>query len=84
MSFSSSNSSDSEFGPASDSRSFDFTLLFEDTILTIVPATLFLIAAGARTVWLANKPYTVVSSFSRMSKLVGVFFNHISKLVMES
>ena len=67
-----SNTSDSLFGPAyhGAGRSFDFTLLFEDTILTILPTSLFLIAAGLRAAWLVNSPTKVVSSFSRSSKLV--------------
>ena len=67
------NSSDSLFGPAYEGplKTFDFTLLFEDTILTIVPATLFLIAAGVRAVWLMRKPNKVATSFSRFTKLVG-------------
>ncbi|RVX70090.1 hypothetical protein B0A52_06262 [Exophiala mesophila] len=70
MSLFSGNNSDSSFGPVSDARSFDFTLLFEDTILTIVPAGVFLVAAGLRAAWLINKPNTVTSSFSRLTKLV--------------
>lgn len=67
-----SNSSDVQFGPAftGPGRSFDFTLLFEDTILTIVPSTVFLGAAVARAVWLTNSPTKVASSFSRLAKLV--------------
>jgi ATP-binding cassette subfamily C (CFTR/MRP) protein 1 len=65
----SANSSDSLFGPVATSRSFDFTLLFEDTILTIVPATLFLVAAGARVLWLVSKPNKVATSISRFAKL---------------
>lgn len=67
-----SNSSDSLFGPAyqGPERTFDFTLLFEDTILTILPASLFLVAAGARAAWLVNSPNKVVSSFGRSTKLV--------------
>ncbi|ETI25244.1 hypothetical protein G647_04618 [Cladophialophora carrionii CBS 160.54] len=66
-----SNSSDSLFGPGYDGpfRKFDFTLLFEDTILTIVPATLFLIAASVRAVWLTSKPNKVTTSLSRLTKL---------------
>lgn len=66
------NSSDSQFGPAYSGpfRSFDFTLLFEDTILTILPASVFLVAAGARAVWLTSKPNKVATSFSRLTKLV--------------
>lgn len=69
-----SNSSDARFGPAysGSSRTFDFTLLFEDTILTIVPATIFLIVAGARAVWLTSRPNKVASSFSRLTKLVSL------------
>ncbi|KAJ9499582.1 hypothetical protein H2202_005165 [Exophiala xenobiotica] len=67
-----SNSSDAVFGPAYSGplRDFDFTLYFEDTILTIVPATVFLIAAGARAIWLTSKPNKVSTSFSRLTKLV--------------
>ncbi|KAJ9611765.1 hypothetical protein H2200_004949 [Cladophialophora chaetospira] len=67
-----SNSSDAVFGPAyrGPFRKFDFTLLFEDTILTIVPATLFVIAASARAIWLTSKPNKVTTSFSRLTKLV--------------
>ena len=67
-----SNSSDLHFGPAylGPGRKFDFTLLFEDTILTIVPSTLFLAAAIARAAWLVNSPNKVVTSLSRSAKLV--------------
>ncbi|OAP58615.1 hypothetical protein AYL99_07705 [Fonsecaea erecta] len=67
-----SNSSDSLFGPAYEGpfRHFDFTVLFEDTILTIVPATLFLISATARAAWLTSKPNKVTTSLSRLTKLV--------------
>lgn len=68
----STNSSNSLFGPVSTSRAFDFTLLFEDTILTIVPATLFLVAAGARVLWLVSKSNKVATSISRFTKLVSV------------
>ncbi|KAI1609253.1 putative multidrug resistance-associated protein [Exophiala viscosa] len=72
MAFVIANGSDSVFGPAysGPSRNFDFTLLFEDTILTIVPATIFVIAAGARATWLTTKPNKVSTSFSRLTKLV--------------
>lgn len=67
-----SNASDADFGPAylGHERHFDFTLLFEDTIFTILPATVFLAAAIARALWLANSPKKVVSSLSRSTKLV--------------
>jgi ATP-binding cassette, subfamily C (CFTR/MRP), member 1 len=64
-------SDDSHFGPAysGPARNFDFTILFEDTILTILPAAIFLLGAIARSVWLVNSPNKVVSSLSRSSKL---------------
>ncbi|KIW11357.1 hypothetical protein PV08_10657 [Exophiala spinifera] len=72
MHHTSSNDSDAHFGPAysGTSRHFDFTLLFEDTILTIAPASIFLVAAGTRTIWLNTKPNKVSPSFSRLMKLV--------------
>jgi hypothetical protein len=72
MAYSLANSSDSQFGPAyaGPLRTFDFTLLFEDTILTVVPATIFLLAASARAVWLGGRPNKVATSFSRLTKLV--------------
>jgi hypothetical protein len=41
---------DDQFGPRIDTacRSFDFTLLFEDTILTILPTVLFLLVGVSR------------------------------------
>ncbi|KIW87337.1 uncharacterized protein Z519_11973 [Cladophialophora bantiana CBS 173.52] len=67
-----SNSSDALFGPAYEGpfRHFDFTVLFEDTILTVLPATLFLVTASARAIWLTSKPNKVITSFSRLTKLV--------------
>lgn len=66
------NSSDLSFGPVSPARTFDFTLLFEDTVLTIVPTTVFLVAAVSRVLWLVSKPNKVVTSFSRFTKLVSL------------
>lgn len=66
-----SNSSDNEFGPAyrGSARSFDFTLLFEDSIFAILPSAIFLVAAGVRAAWLINAPNKVTSSLNRSSKL---------------
>ncbi|KAK6385471.1 hypothetical protein LTS17_001039 [Exophiala oligosperma] len=77
-----SNSSDLSFGPAyvGPDRKFDFTLLFEDTILTIVPSTLFLAAAIARAAWLFNSPNKVVTSLSRSAKLLAVLLIRTTNL----
>jgi len=70
------------FGPAVDPcrGRFDFTLFFEETILTILPAGVFLIAAVVRLVWfvLCAPPRKVVLSALYLAKLVGhipYFFN---------
>jgi ATP-binding cassette subfamily C (CFTR/MRP) protein 1 len=48
---------------------FDFTLLFEDSIFTIAPASLFLIAACVRTAFLHGSPAKVESTSSRQIKV---------------
>lgn len=55
------------FGP-SRSGAFDFTLLFEDSFFIIAPASLFLIAAFARTASLYGSPAKVVSTAGRQIK----------------
>ena len=47
---------------------FDFTLLFEDSFFMIAPASLFLIAACARTASLYGSPAKVVSTVGRQIK----------------
>lgn len=68
---------DSHFGPvyAGPGRNFDFTILFEDTMLTIAPAAIFLIAAGLRAIWLFRSPTKVATSLSRQSKLVSELYS---------
>jgi ABC-type multidrug transport system fused ATPase/permease subunit len=55
------------FGP-SRPGAFDFTLLFEDSFFTIAPASLFLIAAFARTASLYHSPAKVISTAGRHVK----------------
>ncbi|KAE8452148.1 hypothetical protein EG329_001615 [Mollisiaceae sp. DMI_Dod_QoI] len=55
------------FGP-SRPGAFDFTLLFEDSFFTIAPASLFLIAAFARTASLYSSPAKVASTARRQIK----------------
>lgn len=64
--------SDRCFGPRVNPlcRSFDFTLLFEDTLFTIVPASLFIAAAAVRLSVLARTSVKVTSSSLAVSKLV--------------
>ncbi|PYH87450.1 hypothetical protein BO71DRAFT_298674, partial [Aspergillus ellipticus CBS 707.79] len=55
--------SDRQFGPrvATNCRGFDFTLLFEDAMLTVVPAALFLLFLPARLHIVRNDPVKVMS-----------------------
>jgi hypothetical protein len=48
---------DNAFGPQVDPclRSFDFTLLFEETVLTILPLGLVLLAAACRLIVLSKR-----------------------------
>lgn len=66
------NSSDSLHGHAvaQSSRNFDFPLSFENTFFTIVPASIFVLAAATRAVWLYGSPRKISSTSSRSSKLV--------------
>lgn len=63
---------DDQFGPAikGTRSSFDFTLLFENTFLTIVPSTIFLLAALLRVRSLYEVPKKVASSWNRLQKIV--------------
>ncbi|KAK1962614.1 hypothetical protein LY78DRAFT_718913 [Colletotrichum sublineola] len=49
------SSPDGAFGPRFEGGSFDFTLLFEQSILSILPSTLFLGASFARISWLVKQ-----------------------------
>ena len=53
-----------------DPTEFDFSLLFEDTILAIVPASLFLLAAFIRIYHLGHGQSKVSASATRQLKLV--------------
>jgi ATP-binding cassette subfamily C (CFTR/MRP) protein 1 len=66
---------DNQFGPAvNGTRSnFDFTLLFENTFLTIVPSTIFLFAALLRARSLYGSSKKVASSWTRLQKIVCLF-----------
>ncbi len=63
---------DDTFGPhAANCRGdFDFTLLFEETVLSLLPLSLLLIAAPLRIVYLFKKDWKVVQSLLLPLKLV--------------
>lgn len=62
-----------DFGPVvHDCRDdFDFTLVFEDTVLSIAPSTLVLVLAAGRILYLHKKPKLVWARKFQLSKLVG-------------
>ncbi|KAF6815977.1 hypothetical protein CSOJ01_03246 [Colletotrichum sojae] len=67
---------DYEFGPVVDPcvRKFDFTLLFEDTILSIVPSAVFIILAALRILSLRSVQPNVSGNVFRLIKLVLICF----------
>jgi len=64
---------DNVFGPvvaAECRQGFDFTLLFEQSILSILPSSLFLLAIVPRFVWLHTAQIKTAPSIFRTTKLV--------------
>lgn len=61
------------FGPAKPGR-FDFTPLFQDTLLSIVPSTLLLIAIAGRLLILRNRSQKVLKNALHGNKLVSLVF----------
>lgn len=64
---------DNSWGPVVDdcARSFDFTLLFEESILSILPSVILLLFAPVRLVSLSRKKRVVGGNALRFGKLVG-------------
>lgn len=52
---------------------FDFTLLFEESVLTLLPLCLFLLVTPFRLVYLFNKKTKVVNSALLVWKLVRIY-----------
>lgn len=63
---------DESFGPAvRGCRSdFDFTQKFERVLFSVVPASIFILVAGARVLHLARKPRLVLATSFQLVKLV--------------
>jgi hypothetical protein len=61
--------SEANFGPSA-TGSFDFTRVFENAVLSILPSALFLILAPPRLFWLMKEPYKVTKSQRSIFKLV--------------
>lgn len=70
-------SADAAFGPVVDLAcrdGFDFTLLFEQSVFVILPASLLLLAAPLRLARLAKLPVQVAGDKLRFAKLVSLTF----------
>ena len=72
MSANTSIVADNDFGPGIEGfrGGLDFTLVFEDAFLGLVPSALLLIAAPIRTLWLWNASKKVTEDAIRLNKVV--------------
>jgi ATP-binding cassette, subfamily C (CFTR/MRP), member 1 len=63
---------DNNFGPSVNScrRAFDFTLLFEQSILSILPSSLFILLAVCQAIYTRKNPKVVNGSVFLSVKLV--------------
>lgn len=64
---------DNNFGPffaIPGKATFDFTLLFEETILSIAPSALLLLLIPPRIIYLWKSPRKVISSYLLTAKIV--------------
>ncbi|KAF5625992.1 multidrug resistance-associated 1 [Fusarium sp. NRRL 52700] len=59
---------EADFGPSASGR-FDFTVLFENVMLSIVPSALFLILVPQRLLWLKREPRKIVENSRLLIKL---------------
>ena len=78
MATNSSFAADDQLGPTIKGfrGDFDFTLLFEDAFLALVPSALLLLAAPARTLWLWSSSKKLTPSAERLNKVVRERFLH--------
>lgn len=60
---------ETNFGPAASYR-FDFTLLFENAVLSILPSALFLALTPQRLFWLIKQPRKLTKNSQFVLKLV--------------
>lgn len=65
---------DDRFGPFLEvpgRATFDFTLLFEETVLSIAPSAILLLLIPPRILCLWKTPRKVISSYLQTAKIVG-------------
>jgi hypothetical protein len=60
-------------GPGPDCHNFDFTLLFEDCILSLIPTIVAILACAYRACSISKRPKVITWSLARALKLVSLF-----------
>lgn len=60
------------FGPVAGDRAFDFSLTFEESVLSVVPSALLLLLAPVRLISLQKQPNRVGGKEFQLVKLVCV------------
>ncbi|KAE8381911.1 putative multidrug resistance protein [Aspergillus bertholletiae] len=76
------NCSDKAFGPVSCLRPFDFTLTFEQSILSILPSALLILASPLRLMYLLQRRPRTVNSKWTVLKVAAAIANLILQLVL--
>ena len=76
------SSADSDFGPgvASNCSSFDFTLTFEDSVLSVLPSSLFILSFLPRIYFLRRSSRKVGNGTFKAAKLVGPYTQAVNIL----
>lgn len=74
-----SGCSENTFGPASCSREFDFTLTFEQAVLSIIPSSVLLLITPLRLLHLSTRAPTTVRGQNAIFKIV-----RMNRAIMES
>ncbi|KPM39265.1 ABC transporter C family member 3 [Neonectria ditissima] len=76
-------SNDNTFGPVVDGcrGEFDFTLKFQDIILSIVPSSVFLVLGLGRLIWLIRKPRVITGKVFEWLKIAAIAVLAIVQLV---
>lgn len=80
-------SPDNSFGPflvLPGKTTFDFTLLFEETILSIGPSALLLILIPPRIFRLWNSPRKVTGSYLQTTKVVSLYVSSTEIMLTQS
>ncbi|KAH7413379.1 ABC transporter family protein [Cadophora sp. MPI-SDFR-AT-0126] len=76
------HASDDAFGPASHTRDFDFTLTFEQSILTILPSVMFICAGSLRLVQLFRRTPRTLPNYGHTLKTIAATVYMVLQLAL--